>query len=135
MTPEQVTAHLLARASLGFSRASGPGGQHRDHTENRAELVVGEDALEGLPGRLAGLLRRELHIDRRPLRLVSQRDRSRERNRRIVERALHDRVATAMTPRRTRVATRPSKTSVARRLDQKARRSHTKALRRRPAGD
>ncbi len=135
MTAEQVTAHLLARASVTYSRASGPGGQHRDHTENRAELIVGADALAGLPTPLAAALRTGLRLDRRPLRLVSQRDRSRDRNRQHVERALYDRVATAMTPRRARVATRPSNASVARRLDQKARRSSTKALRRRPSAD
>lgn len=135
MTPERVTAHVLSRASLTFSRASGPGGQHRDHTENRTELVVGVDSLAGLPEPLITRLREGLRLDRRPLRLVSQRDRSRDRNRQHVERALYERIAAALAPRRARVATRPSKASVARRLDQKARRSSTKALRRRPPAD
>jgi len=135
MTPDEVTAHLLARSSLFYSRASGPGGQHRDHTENRAELIVGVDALAGLPAPIATALRRGLRLDRRPLRIASQRDRSRERNRRIVEDTLLRRVESALTPRRARVATRPSGASVARRLDQKARRSQTKALRRRPPDD
>lgn len=131
MTPQEVTAHILERAPLSFSRASGPGGQHRDHTESRAELIVARSALAGLPHDVAVMVRRGLGLDRRPLRLASQRDRSRERNRRIVEATLLERVTVAMTPRRSRVATRPSRASVARRLDQKAHRGQTKSLRRR----
>ncbi len=132
MTPQDVVAHILARATVRYSRASGPGGQHRDHTETRAELVVGRDALEGLPRDVAARLVSGLHLTRRPLRLASQEDRSRERNRAIVEARLLQRVAAALAPRRTRRATAPTKTSVARRLDQKARRSRTKSLRGRP---
>ena len=135
MSPDEVTAHILARSSLFYSRSSGPGGQHRDHTENRAELIVDRDALVGLPEPLAAVLLRGLRLDRHPLRIVSQRAGSRERNRQHVARTLRDRVERTMTPRPARVATRPSKASIARRLDQKARRSTTKALRRRPAGD
>ncbi len=120
---------------MRFSRASGPGGQHRDHTENRAELVIVPAALEGLPAEVAAPLAERLRLTRRPLRLASQADRSRERNRATVEAELLARVGAALTPRRTRTATRPSKASVARRLDQKARRSRTKALRRNPLDD
>jgi len=135
VTPQEVTAHLLSRSRVRFSRASGPGGQHRDHTESRAELVVTADALEGLPAGVAAVLRERLRLDRRPLRHASQDDRSRDRNRAAVERSLEQRVAAAMTPRRARTATKPSRASIARRLDQKARRSRTKELRRRPPAD
>lgn len=120
MSPDEVAAHLLARSPMRFSRASGPGGQHRDHTESRAELVVTTHALEGLPSDVAALLAERLHLTRRPLRLASQADRSRDRNRAIVEANLTTRVRTAMAPRRSRTATRPTTSSVARRLDQKA---------------
>lgn len=132
MTPDAVTAHLLARATLRYSRASGPGGQHRDHTESRAELIVARDALEGLPDAVADRLAERLHLIRRPLRLVAQQDRSRERNRRRVEHALATRVEAALRPRTVRRPTRPGASAVARRLDQKAHRARTKTLRRRP---
>ncbi len=135
MSPDAVTRHLLERSQVRFSRASGPGGQHRDHTESRAELVIGRQALEGLPEQVAARLLDRLHLAKRPLRLASQNDRSRDRNRATVERALLTRVEAALRPRTVRRPTRPSASSVARRLDQKAGRARTKALRRQPDAD
>lgn len=132
MTPGEVADHVLARSTWRYSRASGPGGQHRDHTETRAELIVTGDALDGLPGDVATRLAAALHLKRRPLRLASQADRSRERNRATVDASLRARIGVALTPRRARRPTTPSASSVARRLDQKARRSRTKAMRRGP---
>ena len=132
MNPDEVTDHLLAASTWRYSRASGPGGQHRDHTETRAELIVSLDALEGLPPDIGDRLTAGLHLRRRPLRLASQADRSRERNRSTVEANLRARVAAALVPRKARRATSPSKSSVARRLDQKAHRSRVKTMRRRP---
>ena len=132
MTAGEVADHVLARSTWRYSRASGPGGQHRDHTETRAELIVTGDALEGLPVEVAARLANALHLRRRALRLASQADRSRERNRATVEASLRARIAVALTPRRTRRTTNPSAAAVGRRLDQKARRSRTKAMRRRP---
>jgi ribosome-associated protein len=135
MTPGEVADHVLARSTVRYSRASGPGGQHRDHTETRAELIVRGDALEGLPPEVTARLTAALHLRRRPLRLASQADRSRERNRAAVEASLRERIAAALAPRRPRRATAPSAASVARRLDQKARRSRLKAARRPPEPD
>jgi ribosome-associated protein len=132
VTPDKVTDHILATSVWRYSRASGPGGQHRDHTETRAELIVSSDALTGLPPDITSRLTTGLHLKRRPLRLASQADRSRERNRATVEANLRARVAAALTPRKPRRATAPSKSSVARRLDQKAQRSRVKVMRRRP---
>ena len=120
---------------MRFSRASGPGGQHRDHTESRAELVVTRDALAGLPDDVAKLLRDALHLGDRPLRLSAQADRSKERNRTAVETRLRERVLAALTPRPHRHPTKRSRRVVARRLDQKARRGKVKTLRQRPAAD
>lgn len=135
MTPAQVTAHLLAQATVRYSRASGPGGQHRDHTETRAELVIGLAELAGLPDDVATRLAERLNLTRRPLRLTSQSERSKERNRQTVERALGHRVEAALARRTPRRATTPSKAAVARRLDQKAHRSRTKSLRRQPPAE
>ena len=132
MTPGEVADHVLTRSTWRYSRASGPGGQHRDHTETRAELIVTRDALAGLPPDVAGPLATAFHLKRRPLRLASQADRSRERNRATVEATLRARIALALTPRRPRRPTKPSASAVGRRLDQKARRSRTKAMRQRP---
>ncbi len=135
MTPDEVTDHILAASTVRYSRASGPGGQHRDHTESRAELIVASDALAGLPDEIAERLTAGLHMRRRPLRLASQADRSRDRNRATVEANLRARIAAALAPRKSRRPTNPSNSAVARRLAQKARRSRTKEMRRPPDGD
>ena len=49
MTPAEVAALICERASWGYSRSSGPGGQRRDHAETRAELTVRSGDLDGLP--------------------------------------------------------------------------------------
>jgi ribosome-associated protein len=132
VTPDEVARHLIARGAWHYSRASGPGGQHRDHTETRAVIVVGQEALAGLPAPVAVALTAALGLDRRPLRLASQERRSRDDNRAAVEERLRRRVAAALRPRTARRPTSPSAASVARRLDQKARRARTKGLRRPP---
>ncbi len=138
MTPAEVSAQLAARAEWRYSRASGPGGQRRDHAETRAELVLRAEDLESLPlpASLAERLCRGLGLDRRPLRLRSETDRSRERNREIVLGRLEARVAVALAPppppRRPTGPTRAAKT---RRLDEKIQRGRVKADRRRVDDD
>ena len=136
MTPAEVSAQLAARAEWRYSRASGPGGQRRDHAETRAELVLREEDLEGLPAPLAERLARGLGLDRRPLRLRSETDRSRERNREIVLGRLEARVTAALAPPPPpRRPTAPSRAAKARRLEEKAQRGMVKAARRRVVDD
>jgi len=130
---EAVVRHLVDHASWRYSRASGPGGQRRDHAETRAELHVPRAALDGLPEALAERLGIALGLDRRPLRLTAQAERSRERNRALVEARLRARVERALAPGpRPRRPTRPSAGAVARRRADKARRGRVKVMRRAP---
>lgn len=136
MTPAEVAALIAERASWGYSRSSGPGGQRRDHTETRAELTVRSGDLDGLPERTAARLRAFLGLDERPLRLTSQAQRSRERNRDVVVQRLTDRVAEALAPGApARRPTRPGRGARERRLADKSRRAQTKAGRRPPRPD
>ena len=137
MTPAAEVAALLAGRGLWtYSRASGPGGQRRDHAETRAALTIRLEDLEGVPAPLAERLAARLRLDRRPLRLSSQADRSRERNRDLVLLRLERRVAEALAPPAPpRRPTRPSRASAERRLADKARRSSVKEGRRRPDAD
>lgn len=136
MTPAEVAALLAARGTWTWSRASGPGGQRRDHAETRAELTLRPEHLEGLPERVAERLTGALGLDRRPLRMTSQADRSRERNREIVMTRLERRVAEALAPPSPpRRPTRPSRAARQRRLADKARRSAVKDGRRPPPPD
>ncbi|HVG99526.1 MAG TPA: hypothetical protein VM844_02090 [Miltoncostaeaceae bacterium] len=136
MTPAEVAALLAGRGAWTYSRASGPGGQRRDHAETRAELTIRREDLEGIPEPLAERLAARMRLDRRPLRLSSQTDRSRERNREIVLARLERRVAEALAPPAPpRRPTRPSRGARERRLAGKARRSAVKEGRRPPDPD
>lgn len=136
MTPETVAEYLAQRGQLRYSRSSGPGGQHRDHAETRVELVVDISAVEGLGDTERERVVTGLSLDRAPLRIVSQRHRSRERNRVSVIRELERRVALALAPPSApRRATRPGRAARQRRLENKRRRSATKRLRRAPGHD
>ena len=128
-----AAAAIAERAAWSYSRASGPGGQRRDHAETRAQLTVTRDDLEGLPVEAEPRGEPVGDLGRRPLRLSSQADRSRERNRQVVIDRLERRVAAALAPPPPpRRPTRPSRASRERRLADKARRAAVKAARRPP---
>lgn len=134
MTPAEVAAHLAERGAWSWSRASGPGGQRRDHAETRAELTLRRADLEGLAEPVAERLATAFALERRPLRLTSQADRSRERNRQVVIERLAARVAAALAPGPPpRRPTAPGRGARERRLADKARRAQVKAGRRPPA--
>jgi ribosome-associated protein len=131
--PGGLAARIADRADWSWSRASGPGGQRRDHAETRAVLTVRPEHLAGLPDDLADRLSDGLRLDRRPLRLSSEAERSRERNREIVVERLGRRIAAVLAPPPPpRRPTRPTRAARERRLADKARRSAVKAARRPP---
>ena len=133
---EAVTEHLLQRAVWGASRSSGPGGQHRDKASTRAELVVDREALLGLPTPQAERLAERLGLDDRPLRILSQVERSLTRNREIAATRLEALVAAALAPDPPqRRPTRPTRPAREKRLASKTRRGTVKRLRRPPAED
>jgi ribosome-associated protein len=135
-SPADAAAHVAERAAWSFSRSSGPGGQRRDHAETRAVLTVRAEDLDGLPADAAERLAAGLGLGRRPLRLSSQAERSRERNREIVVERLERRIADALAPPPApRRPTRPTRAARERRLADKARRSQVKAARRPPGGE
>jgi ribosome-associated protein len=138
MTPRaaRVAATIAERATWGFSRSSGPGGQRRDKTETRAELTIRTEHLEGLAERDVARLVRALRLDERPLRLTSQAQRSRERNREVVMERLRQRVADALAPAPpSRRPTGPSRAAKERRLAEKTHRARIKSGRRCPGDD
>ena len=127
-----IPAHELV---WRFSRSSGPGGQGVNTTDSRVELVFDVAGSEALPpelrqralGRLAGRL-----AGGRITVAASER-RSQLRNRMAARERLAALLAEAVAPPpRARRATKPSKGAVARRLDEKTRRSRIKSLRRMP---
>ncbi|MGA9858109.1 MAG: alternative ribosome rescue aminoacyl-tRNA hydrolase ArfB [Solirubrobacteraceae bacterium] len=122
----------LREITVRASRSSGPGGQHANTTASRIEASFDVAASTALS---------EEHKRRIMARLgprvvaVAQDERSQTRNRELALQRLAQRLSSALTPRRQRRPTRPTKGSVTRRLDAKRRQSERKRGRRPPPGD
>ena len=115
-----------------FSRSGGPGGQHANTADTRAEVrfdVAGSPSLG--PRQRARLLER-LGPE---VRAVADDERSQARNRALALERLGGRLATALRVEAPRRPTRPTKASRVRRLESKRRQSERKRLRRPPDGD
>jgi ribosome-associated protein len=119
----------LAEIELRFSRSSGPGGQHAQKSETRVEALFDVEASSALTER------QKLRVVRKAgpvLRAIAQDERSQARNRELAVERVADALRKALHVERKRVATKPSRAAVERRLEQKRRRSQTKRLRRQP---
>lgn len=112
-----------------FTRSGGPGGQHANTSDTKAEVrfdVAGSPSLG--PRQRARLLERFGP----EVRATASDERSQARNRALAQRRLLDRLADGLRVDPDRRPTRPSKASVQRRLDAKRRQASRKADRRRP---
>jgi ribosome-associated protein len=115
-----------------FSRSGGPGGQHANTADTRAEVrfdVAGSPSLG--PRQRARLLER-LGPE---VRVVASDERSQARNRELALQRLAERLAEALRVEVPRRPTKPTRASQQRRLEQKRRQSSRKAERRRPPAD
>lgn len=127
-----VRGHVIPDADLTwrFSRSSGPGGQHVNTTDTRAQLTFDLAGSEVFPDWLKERLLQRLgdRVD-----VVASEHRTQLRNRRAAEARLVEVLEEAMKPPPPpRVPRKPSKGAKQRRLQDKKRRSETKRLRGRP---
>jgi ribosome-associated protein len=114
---------------LRFSRSSGPGGQHAQKTETRAEALFDVDRSVAL----TEAQKRRVTAKAGPvLRAVAQDERSQWRNRELAIERVVEELREALKVERKRRPTKPTRESQKRRLEQKRRRSETKRLRRPP---
>ncbi|MBA3331336.1 MAG: aminoacyl-tRNA hydrolase [Actinobacteria bacterium] len=114
---------------LRTSRSSGPGGQHAQKSETRVEALFDVEASEAL----SPIQKRRVTAKAGPvLRAVAQDERSQLRNRELAVERLVAALRRALHVDRRRVATRPTKASQERRLDEKRRRGQQKRRRRPP---
>jgi ribosome-associated protein len=112
-----------------FSTSGGPGGQHANRARTRVELRFDIATSPSLTDAQRSTLLARLGPE---LRVVVDEERSQLRNRVIARQRLGDRLRVALTPRRRRRATQPTRASRVRRLDAKRRRGDLKRGRRPP---
>ncbi|WP_024820936.1 alternative ribosome rescue aminoacyl-tRNA hydrolase ArfB [Arthrobacter sp. 31Y] len=123
--------------SWRFSRSSGPGGQHVNTTDSRAELtfnVAGSATLtEEQRQMLLGRLGRKLVGG--AITVTASEERSQLRNREIAMAKLAELIRAGLVPETVRRASKPTRGSARRHRAAKELRSATKQQRRRPAAD
>ena len=117
-----------------FSTSGGPGGQHANRSNTRAELRfdLGSSVAFSDEDRTC-MLERVRHVDGIVV-VIADNSRSQFRNRQLARKRLAAQLVASMvrpTPRRT---TKPSRRQKQARLNDKKRRSETKQLRKRPDG-
>jgi ribosome-associated protein len=115
---------------LRYSRSSGPGGQHAQKSDTRAEAVLDVMASSAL----TDAQKQRVLVKAGPvLRAVAQDERSQARNRELAVERLVEQLREALRVPRKRRPTKPTAASRERRLEGKRRRSETKRLRRPPS--
>jgi ribosome-associated protein len=123
MDAESIRSEIAFR----FSRSSGPGGQHAQKSSTRAEALFDVEESESLT---AAEKKRVLAKLGPVVRAAAQDERSQLRNRELATDRVIEQLREATKVQRKRTATKPTKASKERRLDEKKRRSRTKQLRR-----
>jgi ribosome-associated protein len=119
----------LDEVEMRATRSSGPGGQHANVTASRVEASFDVGASSALTDEQK---RRVMARCGPVVRAVAQDTRSQRRNRDLALERLASRLARALAVQRQRKATRPTRASKERRLQQKRSRGETKRLRGRP---
>ncbi len=129
---------LKKEVSFKTSRSSGPGGQHVNKTESKVELSWNLEESECLSNGQKLLVRQKLasrFTDLGVLKLTSEKHRSQYRNREEVTERFLELVAASMVPARKRRPTRPTRSSVEKRIKIKKIRGEIKRSRRKRPED
>jgi ribosome-associated protein len=116
-----------------FTTSGGPGGQHANRSNTRADLVFDLAATRSFPPDLHRQMTERLGED--PLVVSVAESRSQFRNRMLARDRLRQRLLDSMRVPKLRRRTRPTRSSQQRRVEQKRSRSETKRLRRPPGAD
>ncbi len=122
----------LSEVQLRVSRSSGPGGQHAQKSSTRVEAIFEVETSDALSD---AQRKRVVAKAGTVIRAVAQDERSQLRNRELAIERLVEKLRAALAVPRRRVPTRPGAKARERRLEEKRRRSQTKARRRAPDAD
>lgn len=120
-----------------FSRSSGPGGQHVNTTDSRAELMWNVTGSATLTDEQRSLLLKRLgrKLVGGTITVTASEERSQLRNREIAMAKLADLIKAGLVPDSVRRASKPTRGSARRHRVAKELRSATKQQRRRPAAE
>ena len=116
----------LSELTWRFSASGGPGGQHANTSNTRAEVRFDVATSPSLGPRQRARLLDRLGPE---VRVTASDERSQARNRALALERLAARLSDALRVEPTRTATKPTRASQRRRVDAKRRRSETKQLR------
>jgi ribosome-associated protein len=116
-----------------FSTSGGPGGQHANRSNTRAELIFDLQATDAFPADLHQRLISRLGSE--PLTVSVAESRSQFRNRMLARARLRDLLTDAMKEPKKRRPTKPTRSAKRKRLEDKRARSEKKRLRRQPPAD
>ncbi len=116
-----------------FSTSGGPGGQHANRSNTRADLTFDLSASEAFPADVRRRMTERVGSD--PLVVSVAESRSQFRNRMLARARMRDLLVEAMKEPRRRRPTKPTRTSRRKRMDDKRARSEKKQLRRQPPAD
>jgi ribosome-associated protein len=122
----------LAELTWRFTPSGGPGGQHANRSSTRAEVSFDIVDSPSLTDAQRARLQRKLGD---VVTADADDARSQSRNREVALARLGERLAQALREPKRRRPTKPSRSARQRRLEQKRRRSETKAARRPPRPD
>jgi len=129
---------LIREVEYRTSRSSGPGGQHVNKTESRVELLWSPEKSECLNVAQKKMLSSRLAnriTDEGILILVSEKYRSQHRNKANVTERFVDLITTNLVPVKKRKPTRPTRSSVEKRIRSKKIRGDIKRTRRDNPGE
>jgi len=120
-----------------FDPSGGPGGQHANRNSTRARLSFDLGESPSVPDAVRNQLKAVLGARLRDgvITVTADDSRSQWRNRSIARDRLNSLLDDALTPRRNRRTTKPSRAARRRRLEAKRQRAETKRLRKRPDFD
>lgn len=115
-----------------FTGSGGPGGQHANTANTRAEVRFDVEGSPSLGPRQRARLLQRLGPT---VRVAASDERSQARNRQLALERLRSRLADALKVERERRPTAPTRASKVRRVEAKQRRSQVKRLRGRPSSE